>query len=175
MLKLPALTHLGTFEVEEGTLIVSDPCYNLGLWCQGEIQNTKLGTWNAYARHGKSHFGDNRVWELVIIHQNYPESLTSKMTEDTDIDVGVDSGQAGFFDKNTFHGGEDSWGEDGWYDLCCRTTLDTTKSAGVINGGCVSSSGYGDGGYSCFVTRDGTSEVIGAKIIFISKDDEEED
>lgn len=32
---------LGTFENKSGTLIVSDPCYDLGTWCQGIIENAK--------------------------------------------------------------------------------------------------------------------------------------
>lgn len=160
------LKHVGTFEVKDGTFVISDPCYSLGTWCAGDIENVKKGTWNAYVFHGQTDWGV-RCWELVALHSEYPESLAANLKEDANIDVGVDSGQAGIYDMSAFHGGEDNYGDEGWYDLCCRTTLDTEFSAGVIPGGCVSSSGFGDGGYACFVARDGTAEVIGTKIVFI--------
>lgn len=62
-------------------------------------------------------------------------------------EVGVDSGQAGFFDDAVFavhNGGYDEAFCDKAYDI----TL-SNKKAGVMLNGVVSSSGYGDGGYEC--------------------------
>ena len=70
--------------------------------------------------------------------------------------VGVDSGQAGVFDKPFYRAGADAGqipSEDAleaWYNSCCNQTLHTDHYAGVIPHGVVSNSGYGDGGYICY-------------------------
>jgi hypothetical protein len=176
MKKQPELIHIGTFEVADDSLRVSDPCYDRSTWCAGNIQNPKQGIWNVYVLFGECGWGDRRPWELVAIHESYPQSLTNKMTEDSGIDVGVDSGLAGIFSDSKFLGGKGGgWGSGGWFDECCSKILHTKYSAGVVEGGCVSMSGYGDGGYSCFVAHDGTSEIVGAKIVYITKDEEDLD
>lgn len=35
---------LGEFKCKSGKLIVSDPCYPLGTWCQLVLNNVKEGT-----------------------------------------------------------------------------------------------------------------------------------
>lgn len=37
---------IGTFELTNGSVIISDPCYKKGTWCQGKLENVKTGTWN---------------------------------------------------------------------------------------------------------------------------------
>lgn len=37
--------NLGSFDVHSGELIVSDPCYSLGTWCQGKLENVRNGEW----------------------------------------------------------------------------------------------------------------------------------
>ena len=34
---------IGTFELTNGSVMVSDPCYDVGTWCQGELNNVKTG------------------------------------------------------------------------------------------------------------------------------------
>ena len=172
--KPEATDLLGTFEVVDDTLRISDPCYDPGTWCAGNVENAKHGTWNAYVVHGKTDWG-RRCWELIAIHSDYPKSL--RMTEKTDIDVGVDSGQAGIFTQSAYLGGDeggDSEG-DGFYGICCSLTCDTKLSAGVLEGGCVSSAGYGDGSYDCFIARDGLAAAVGVRIVYITEADFEEE
>ena len=45
----------------------------------------------------------------------------------------------------------------------------------VFERGLVSSSGYGDGGYDCFVQEDEDGKVVAIKIVFIGEDDFEEE
>lgn len=62
-----------------------------------------------------------------------------------------------------------------WYEICCDKTLSNLRS-GVVAGGCVSSSGYGDGGYRCRISRDKDNQIEMIQIIFIGnneKDSEE--
>ena len=166
----PEATDLvGTFDVVDDTIHISDPCYDLNTWCTGDVQNAKKGTWNAYVTHGKTDWG-HRCWELLAVHTKYPKTLP--MPEKTDIDVGVDSGQAGIFTKSAYNGGEasDDYGS-GWYDACCELTLDSKLGGGVLDGGCVASTGFGDGSYDCFIARDGMAKAIGIKLVFISESD----
>lgn len=53
-----------------------------------------------------------------------------------------------------------------WYKICCDITkLDL--SAGLVDGGVVSETGYGDGSYALYVAYDKHHNVIGARIKFI--------
>lgn len=48
----------------------------------------------------------------------------------------------------------------------------------MINGGVVSSSGFGDGGYEAFIAKNAEGKVIAVQIVFITEEDlleEEED
>lgn len=130
-----------------------------------------------------------RVAFIHIVAQGFEKEFNHEETlnfnwERSDIDVGVDSGQAGFFD--VFHyASAVSDKEDGsrsdqakaskfeaFYDAVCNLTIDD-KSFGVVEFGCVSSSGYGDGGYTCYLRRNSLGEAIEALIAFIEEDEEE--
>lgn len=52
-----------------------------------------------------------------------------------------------------------------WYEICCDKTL-SNIGAGVIRGGVVSSSGYGDGSYRAFAAYNKEKQVVGVKILF---------
>ena len=39
---------LGTFNMDSDTAVVTDPCYDLGTWCQAKIENVLQGTWKGY-------------------------------------------------------------------------------------------------------------------------------
>lgn len=90
-------------------------------------------------------------------------------------EVGVDSGQAGFFDDARFkkHNGGD---DESFYEKACDTTL-SRMQAGVIDEGAVCNSGYGDGGYVCIFhnSNDEDGLVDFAYIIFICEYEDEED
>jgi len=159
--KPEAPVFLGTFEVTDDSLLISDPSYALGTWCTGVVEGVRQGTWNAYVACGETSSG-RRCWELIAMHDGYPETL--QMTEKTNIDVGVDSGQAGIFSVGAYN--TDS---EAWYGLCCEGTSRAEQGI-AITGGCVSSAGFGDGSYECFIARDGTTKTVGVKIVFINDD-----
>jgi hypothetical protein len=96
-------------------------------------------------------------------------------------EVGVDSGQAGLFDASHYQ--DDSIipnpkpriysaPSDIWYSHCCDITR-SPLGAGVLPYGVVSSSGFGDGGYDCFICRNEYGQIIRAEIEFIPEDDYE--
>lgn len=177
---------------------ISDPCYEKGTWCAGSLENVKKGEWNCFLR--KSDEGDwgIRNAEIMSVHSDinpdfisYEDEIKKVRTEKlksidgsdgkyifwelTNIHVGVDSGQAGIFDENIYPNTKEEQGEYGdstsFYGKCCDNTLNDI-GCGVIEGGFVSRSGYGDGGYNCFVAKK-DDEIVAINIIFIGDDEEE--
>ena len=162
---------IGTFEVKSGAVICSDPCYKRDTWCQGVLKNVKKGKWLAsIVRSNEGEWG-SRVAELIAVHSVHAPIPESNDWNVEKFDVGVDSGQAGIFDDKSYRGGEDEYGYGGWYDKCCDLTLKTEGghqilSAGVLEGGVVSSSGYGDGCYDCFTIKN-NGKIVGIRIVFM--------
>lgn len=160
--------HLGEFEVTSGRLRVTDPCYNKDTWCAG-VLDVLNGTWGAFVETSDEGGWGVRVASINIFNKEYEHKAHSWSL--TNIDVGVDSGQAGFFDDAKYP--EDPHQDDAFYDSVCDLTLGP-NSGGVLPFGAVSSSGYGDGGYSCYVSYV-NGEIVAAKIVFIGDESEEEE
>jgi hypothetical protein len=192
------MQKLGTFKVTSGKLRVSDPCYERDTWCAGVLDKVRNGIWNGHVvRVDESCdvWGGIRNAELHAYHSDL-NKLPDRWTK-TKIDVGVDSGQAGIFDEDKypqgkhepermkeFNEGKFNASFDEFYEACGVQTLGkygadngdgyyasniNFKSAGVVNDmGVVSTSGYGDGGYSCYVYKQ-HGEVVAVKIVFIGK------
>lgn len=74
-----------------------------------------------------------------------------------------------------------------WYSMCCGKTLGVltepgeyekddmmikSYQGGIVPYGCVSRSGYGDGGYPVYVMKV-NDEVVGIKVVFISDEESE--
>lgn len=151
---------IGNFECNSGKLLATDPCYEKGIWCQVIIENARAGTWRAFAKMNDSDWG-TRVAELHAYHK----AITPHVRDWCHLKglVGVDSGQAGIFDMATFPDNKGRHFSDPWYKTCCDTTSE--GQAGVIPGGVVSRSGFGDGAYDIFVSeRQGKVEAI--RIVF---------
>lgn len=167
---------LGEFEIKSGEVIISDPCYAIGTWCQGLVRNVKNGTWVAdvacLEESGRNAF-------LVVHHKDYIMPMGT-VWEQLDFDIGVDSGQAGFYDyagykkddsvpnsiKNSLGFDLNEPGEK-FYAYNCDLTLKTEHDAGVLPTGVVASSGYGDGSYTISVVKDEDGKVVAMEIIFI--------
>jgi hypothetical protein len=102
-----SITTLGTFDVETGRVIVSDPCYDKGTWCAAEVPNVRNGTYTASII--KSDEGDwgVRVKELHAYHDSsgFPGAI-DPVWERLDDSIGVDSGQAGIFDEKYYDNDE---------------------------------------------------------------------
>lgn len=173
------IRHLGEFEITSGIMRVTDPCYNKDTWCSGSFV-AELGIWEAIVGISDEGQWGKRAAELIVMHESQRDSFDGDW-EKTKIDVGVDSGQAGFFDNAKYPDTERTgeYGDmDTFYGQACALThseKDRNRVAGVMEFGAVSSSGYGDGGYDCYVRRK-NGVVVAAKIVFISDeeiDDEE--
>lgn len=171
---------IGTFKLADGKVIVSDPCYEKGTWCQGRVDNAKSGVWNCFVKEGD----DGRIAELIALYSNVKDiDRLANEWEEKPFTIGVDSGQAGFFQESCFrndatsrdyydyfNGEEDREEGDRWYGVCCGLTLSEAR-AGVLEGGVVSSSGYGDGAYPLYTVEE-NGKIITMRLVFIGEDED---
>jgi len=175
------MKKIGTFLTSSNVLRISDPCYDKKVWCCGIVKNCEVGKWSAFLYYSDEGSLGKRVSEIFAIFGDVSENqaeqkyLTTEW-KDTTIDVGVDSGQCGIFDDSKYPNGEDTgeYGDDdSFYGKCCNLTLDSNDSGGVIDFGVVSSSGFGDGSYTCLVP-DNENKVSAIRVVFISDEDNED-
>jgi hypothetical protein len=166
-------------------VVISDPCYTIPTWCQEVIDGVKPGKYNVFAHKLELDMWGERVCALVAIHEDH--EITNIYFDHHSDNVGVDSGQAGIFDIDTYRKDEltDQMGlgdgditffgdynrpvEEGekWYETICSRTLGVLQW-GVYDRGVVSSSGIGDGSYSLYtatVDEEG-KEIVGFIIDF---------
>ncbi len=183
------------FNVTSGKMVCSDPCYDLGTWCQGVIDNVKNGKWEAdIANSNEGDWGDriSHLWvfnvEAVINNPSIKREIETFKGHTLPFSFGVDSGQFGFFDhanyrndesakdlkKFNFEGDFDREGEgDKWYRACADLTLGE-DSWGVIPFGAVSSSGFGDGSYEVRGIKDSNGEYVAFCVEYIGQEEEDE-
>ncbi|MBQ3443146.1 MAG: DUF4241 domain-containing protein [Selenomonadaceae bacterium] len=94
----------------------------------------------------------------------------------TDCVIGVDSGQAGFFDDNYYK--ENQGGDFGdtttLFGLACSLSLSKNRGGIVHDRGVVSEIGFGDGSYSLYIGKNNEGKIVSASIIFIADDEMEE-
>lgn len=178
------IEHIGTFNL--GTkVMVSDPCYKLNTWCQGVLENVKSGIWEAYLKMSDKGTWGIRVAELITVNSEHYKEHPIIMDEHQEFEVGVDSGTAGIFDYDYYckYHNENTIDED-WYDTQIHhqffpsyDSSDWQKSIFTEFNGVASMTGYGDGGYDCYVARNEEGEIVGIRIIYINEEEinEEED
>jgi hypothetical protein len=147
---------LGTFMVESGKLIVTDPYYKVDEEAELQIVllNVKNGNWTASI----SYTPDEVVKNLFVF---YGEKKPSGKWHVCDKQIGVDSAQAGIFDFKTF--GRDE-------AIQFDEVVASDAQGGVVSDGAVSMSGYGDGMYEVKVKYNISKKVVGVMIDFV--DDE---
>jgi hypothetical protein len=179
------MKHIGRFSLGN-KVMVSDPCYGTNVWCQGVLENVRAGFWDAYIKMTDEGNWGTRVAELVAINLDYNDEYTGLESEDINelqkFEVGVDSGTAGIFDYDyycKYH--TDKGTDEDWYEtqihhqfFPTHNESDWQKAVFTEFNGVVSMSGYGDGGYDCYVARNEGGEIVGIKIIYISNNTDEE-
>ena len=151
-------------------VMVSDPCYGLNTWCQGVIEGVLPGNYNCKAKLINKTYWGERVAAIEVCHEDYksPKYIPALL------DIGVDSGQAGIFDYEyykKYHTDASDYDhvESQWYDEVCKLTLSPKQCGTIGDKGFVSSSGYGDGSYECYVAKNNNDEIIAIRIDFIKK------
>ena len=114
-------------------VMVSDPCYGLGTWCQGILENVKEGEYEtSFTRMEPV---DGRIESITVIHsENINDELNFELEE---FDIGVDSGQAGIFDYeyySRYHSDskEREHVNERWYDKICDLTFGFVKNDSYV-------------------------------------------
>lgn len=208
--------------VEKGTItlgekvMISDPCYGLGTWCQGIVENVLPGEYECNVGYTDEGDWSTRVADIQVIHKDFVNKFLKYYPEE--FEVGVDSGQAGIYDYEYYKKyhtdrSEQEHVDNDWYDRACELTYVREKNpnyeefscdyedencfekcdaymkdwkrnsrylykldANPIDGlGFVSSSGYGDGGYTCWTAKNNEGKVVGIRVEFITEDNEEDE
>jgi hypothetical protein len=179
------MEYIGRFSLGN-KVMVSDPCYGTDTWCQGVLENVRKGFWDAYIKVTDEGNWGERVAELVAINLDYNDEYDGLTSEDInelqEFEVGVDSGCAGIFDYEYYCKYHDNkHADEDWYtkEICDQffPTFDYSgweKSIFTEFEGVASNSGYGDGGYDCYVARNEEGEIVGIKIVYISDNTDEE-
>lgn len=179
------MEYIGRFSLGN-KVMVSDPCYGTDTWCQGVLENVRKGFWDAYIKMCDKGPWGIRVAELIVINLDYNDEYAGLTSEDIselqEFEVGVDSGTAGIFDYEYYckcHTDKDV--DEDWYETQITDQFfpgvnesDWEKSIFTEFNGVVSSSGYGDGCYDCYVARNEEGEIVGIKIVYISDNTDEE-
>ena len=151
-----SISSAGYIELS-GKVVVSDPCYDRGVWCMATDIAVKPGKYATYiAKKNEKRFGI-RVAVVMAVHLDYVNSIKNEW-EPYGVCVGVDSGQCGIFDDTVYPATKESGGEyddeNSFYGECCKLTLSDSQG-GILKSrnGVVSSSGYGDGSYELLCQR----------------------
>lgn len=82
-------------------VLITDPCYDPGIWCNGELRGVRPGKWHTKVIARYSAWGEYRENDLIAWHESVEEP-TFDQYEDSGISVGVDSGTAGIFDYDHY-------------------------------------------------------------------------
>lgn len=166
------------------TVIVSDPCYELPTWCQAKVEDVLPGDYKTTIRMSDQENWGTRVSLLGAVHKDYLDKPLD--WELAPFDLGVDSGQLGIFDSNGYFNDEyaqsvlsEIEGEFGmndrpgdiWYDKMCALTI-SDEGWGSYSEGVVSSSGYGDGSYPLYLSRNNDGKVVGFVVDFLIEEKE---
>lgn len=113
------------FKITSGKMIVTDPCYDKQTWCQAKLDNVRNGTWYATAEYSDEGNWGERVAGLWVWHSDLKIENPSRdfpvCPEFIPADIGVDSGQAGFFDLDKYP--DDPHKDDEFYNNVCDITL----------------------------------------------------
>jgi hypothetical protein len=166
------MIKIGSFVITTGKVMISDPCYEVGTWCQETEDFVRKGAWNAWIKQkDEGNWGMRNSW-LIACHEKFRP--TSLKWENKEANIGVDSGQAGIYDTRFYRRDEiiskDQIGticsDEPWYSANCKLTCETDMGAGVLEYGCVSNSGFGDGNYQHSVAIS-NKEIVGIRIRFI--------
>lgn len=151
---LDNLAHLPELFVDEfvvgsGKLIVSDPCYSRDI--APVVEKAKNGIWRATVEIT----GDGRTLTAVCEKE-------TPVGETEELEVGVDSAQAGIFCASVYPSEEDP--NPDFYRTCCDATLKGASNAGIIMMRGVVSTTADDGCYTAFVGRNKDGFAVAVRI-----------
>ena len=173
---------LGTFQVSSGKLIISDPCYGYDEEDSEDLQvllnSAKRGDWSATVSYDE----DEVVHQLAVFWGNMePEGEWIPIEQL----ITVDSAQAGIFEFTFFGDDEKIIGEvvnvydiemdddvSKYYVACCDAVA-SEQQGGIVPGGAVAMSGFGDGLYPVYIKQDASGDIVSVMIDFLESNEDE--
>ena len=158
--------RLGEIELKD-IVFVSDPIYFPGIWCQAVIEGIKSGKWIGfmYKKDTGKDWG-TRVTDLWITHEDYQDEFPTLYVKD--VEIGVDSAKAGFFDSDYYLEHHKEGLDKDWANRLYEATKTGEGDGAMIDGKCVvSTSGLGDGGYNLYASQNSEGETVALRIKFI--------
>ena len=160
------IKEIGQIELSD-TVVVSDPTYELGIWCQGIIKNVLPGKYNCYLEISDEGDWGLRCSRIFAINKDYElEEADYRFDVIEDIDVGVDSAQAGIFDLKYYQDTHTPDSSTEWDEEIYKITTNKNKGGIIDKKGFVARTGFGDGSYECS-TAMRRGHIVGIELIFI--------
>lgn len=160
---------------------VTDPGYSIGVWCTKTIENMLPGEYGTFATIADRGMLGRRVSELMIVHKSV-ELGDLKFIKTATGDIGVDSGNCGFFDYEKYKEAKEAddkfeaeHNDIGPFTNKWWSISDKARALGgtLDNWGVLSHSGYGDGSYDLYLAYDESGEnVIAAKVVYMYDEEE---
>lgn len=160
------IIDLGLLELTTGTLDITDPCYEKGIWCRGTLHNVKKGSYIVEAEKY-----DSRIRSLSIKHIDF----VFNDIKYADFEVGVDSGLCGFFEDKPDYTDEDdraifNYSQSETNNFTKPFTKVVTPDTPFKCNGVVTDSGYGDGSYQVRYNTNSEGLIDYVEIEFIDPD-----
>lgn len=163
--------------VPEGKVVdVTDPCYDKGTWCRTTVPLAP-GTYKSFAV-----FSNEGVWGERVAASGICSDLMLRHASCACFEyvgtVGVDAGLMGYFvDKPDY---SDSEWSAMIQEMRAYADAHDGKWPNVWDkdGGFITSSGYGDGGYPVYLIKNASGIAVGVMVVFIdlyTDEDDEED
>lgn len=162
-------------------VLVSDPCYKLGVWCTHTLTGVKPGRYEHQVKYWNDSdpFFNNRISELGVVEESYQNDYEYLNWQYVSDSIGVDSGQCGIYDyesvKDIIGSGEYD-DTSTFYGKACQCTHDNNKQYNEYDSfAIISRSGCGDGCYALYVAKNLDDEIIAIKVVFLSDNEMEEE
>lgn len=155
------LTKVAGYVFLDKHVVIADPCYDPGTWCT-TVQPVQTGWWDVYYAHCIETY---RVTELMIISEEYTREFlynpNAFEAETLDTPIGVDSGMAGFYNETYYNEVKSEETAKEWYNEVCAKV----SPVAILKANCaISSTGWGDGSYTCTAYKNSEGNTIAFKL-----------
>ena len=165
---------VGSIAITSNKMIVSDPCYDRGIWCAAEIKDFPNGSYDAFIDTGIAKDWGKRVFRMRILKTG--TSLRDCCFKVLDC-VPVDCATLGFFD-DAYHEQlhSDKRRIEDWYQANVVDAFGVKlEDANITDERCfMATTGIGDGCYTVLELYDADDVLIGLEAQFLDDEDEED-
>lgn len=166
--------YLGRVTFPSKKIRATDPCYTKDVWCATTVP-VEHEEWEAWVVIEDHREWGNRVSKLILTRPGVLPMTRLGERLDWQCEFqgkpsapvcGVDSGQLGFFDAESWPGRDR---DEAWYSEVCDITIEEINRAGLCRFGVVTSSGFGDGAYPLYVHRC-EGKIVEIAAVFIEEE-----